>query len=457
MDEPEGKRLAQMIRWASRQVAGAFVLLMFLIALLLILPPGDGQKQDCEDGTPSGYCSADGLFLCQNGAYIIEPSRCTPPAPVETGGIFTSPGSCSDGTPDGECSDGRPYYCRYGKLVPDPALCGCPEGQMIEGDRCIDIIYCSDGTQSASCSDAKPSFCDDGVLVQDAPLCGCPDGFFELGDGCREMDPDYEYRSYEWMYEGESFRATLPFRKDLPGKFAAKPRGYTCYGGCESGQLSDYYQGLIDTKDQEELIKTLVSRVQYPDPDRRLMILLALVQSIPYDWDTAFSGIVIQKYPLETLYYDAGVCSDKSLLGAAIAKELGYGVSLMEYYDEGHMAMGLRCPEDLSNHGTGYCFLDVTSECNRLSDDRRTYLGNITLSSSPDIFVVGEGRALGPAIVQKDIDARRGFEDAASELEVLEPMLQNASDPQTYNAYAEEYNRYAAIYNSYLDCNGRYG
>ncbi len=39
-----------------------------------------------------------------------------------------------------------------------------------------------------------------------------------------------------------------------------------------------------------------------------------------------------------------------------LAKHLGYGVVLFDYIDENHLALGIKCPQELSNYNSGYCF-----------------------------------------------------------------------------------------------------
>ncbi len=47
---------------------------------------------------------------------------------------------CKDKTHYGTCSSTHPLYCYEGDLVPIPSKCGCPYGQDVVGDECLDKL-----------------------------------------------------------------------------------------------------------------------------------------------------------------------------------------------------------------------------------------------------------------------------------------------------------------------------
>ena len=97
------------------------------------------------------------------------------------------PVNCTDGTQFGECSVDKPLYCTRDALAPNPVKCGCPAGQRLYREKCIDIIQCYDGTFEPECSTTRPMQCMGGFLEERASLCGCPENEYAVGDSCREV------------------------------------------------------------------------------------------------------------------------------------------------------------------------------------------------------------------------------------------------------------------------------
>ena len=98
-------------------------------------------------------------------------------------------------------------------------------------------------------------------------------------------------------------------------------------------------------------------------------LVLAFVQAIPYDNDRArkiLAGAGDPQYPYETLFRQRGVCSDKSLLAAALLRELGYGAALFTYKAEHHMAVAVACPPEYSTYASGYCYAETTTPGHRI-------------------------------------------------------------------------------------------
>jgi hypothetical protein len=105
--------------------------------------------------------------------------------------------------------------------------------------------------------------------------------------------------------------------------------------------------------------------------DQIVDLTLAFVQTITYD-DAKAKNILAQTgsetilYPYETLFEQAGVCSDKSLLATVLLREMGYGTAIFAYEQDNHMAIGIECPKDSSTYGSGYCYAETTSVGNKI-------------------------------------------------------------------------------------------
>ena len=79
---------------------------------------------------------------------------------------------------------------------------------------------------------------------------------------------------------------------------------------------------------------------------------------------------------------------------AFLLRELGYGAVLFHYPKENHEALGIKCPIEKSFFNSGYCFIE-TSGPSIITDDKMIYQGGITLSSTPEIFLISDGLTFG--------------------------------------------------------------
>ena len=90
--------------------------------------------------------------------------------------------------------------------------------------------------------------------------------------------------------------------------------------------------------------------------------LITFVQSIPYADDHQAGA---PRYPLETLALVKGDCKDKSVLAAALLKEAGFDVALLDFKGTpGHVALGIAVDAggaSFSKDGTRYYYVEMTS------------------------------------------------------------------------------------------------
>jgi hypothetical protein len=107
------------------------------------------------------------------------------------------------------------------------------------------------------------------------------------------------------------------------------------------------YQRVVSESSGRPYLRDLAATIgsMSEDPDDHARIAVSLVQHLEYDDARAASTYYGVRYPYETLSLGRGVCSDKSVLLAALLHELGFGVALLEFDAENHMAVGLRCPD----------------------------------------------------------------------------------------------------------------
>ena len=135
------------------------------------------------------------------------------------------------------------------------------------------------------------------------------------------------------------------------------------------------YAGLTYVNTGENVVKDLADKIRDVASQKNLssdqMIELAscLVQNIPYDDKKAetvlSSGSIsnqdLAQFPYETIYKNSGICTDKTYLGSALIKELGYGTGIMLFPEAQHMALGIKAPAGYTDFGTKYTYVETTT------------------------------------------------------------------------------------------------
>ena len=150
-----------------------------------------------------------------------------------------------------------------------------------------------------------------------------------------------------------------------------------------------------------DLLNQIKNRASNPDDQARIAI--SLVQQIPYDTvkQEAFlqGSYSTNRIPYQVLYEHRGICNEKTKLLTFLLKELGYGVALLSYQEEKHMAVGVLVPPPYRSPGCGeYAFIETTRPA------IPTYV-NPDLTTLPVIIPITEGSAL-ESIEEEYIDAR---------------------------------------------------
>jgi hypothetical protein len=189
---------------------------------------------------------------------------------------------------------------------------------------------------------------------------------------------------------------------------------------CTTTEVQQYYLNFINEPSQKKYLDSLVSSIQSitPNKDDQVRIAISLVQQIPYDYTRLNSKSFKMRTPYEVLYENEGVCSEKSVLLAYLARGLGYGVVLFEFPSQNHMAVGIKSSSQYAFRNTGYAFVETT-EPTIPTDDQESYVGAGKLTSAANVLFVSDGSSF-LSISQEYSDAQE-FDSLMSMGRVLDP------------------------------------
>lgn len=199
---------------------------------------------------------------------------------------------------------------------------------------------------------------------------------------------------------GGASYTTDPTTRSLP--FTVRGRsgtvGVTLYGGLsrylDNKRPAFYgdYREYVNEPAQAETIRAIANalRSQAGSGDDAARAAISLVQHIQYDDARLSVQSSDLRHPYQVLYDDTGVCSEKSVLLAALLKELGYGVALLSFDSQNHMAVGILCPAEYSYRGTGYAFVESTRPTIPTDADGN-YVGVGHLTTIPTVISVAAG------------------------------------------------------------------
>jgi predicted transglutaminase-like cysteine proteinase len=166
-------------------------------------------------------------------------------------------------------------------------------------------------------------------------------------------------RNYSWTYNGLQW--------DWSGTFSKA--GFDYYRGKPHNRENNYAAYVLSDYDRQ-LLKGIVQKFKeageannYTEYDT-IMNIVSFVQSLPYTSDKVTTGYdEYPRYPLETLVDNGGDCEDTAILTAALLRELGFGVVLIQLPD--HMAVGVKGDKTLQGTyydymGSRYYYLETT-------------------------------------------------------------------------------------------------
>lgn len=192
----------------------------------------------------------------------------------------------------------------------------------------------------------------------------------------------------------------------------------------QSQSLTTYYQQYFNDDVQNVAFQTLIAEIKSKTDktDDQARIAINFVQHIPYDTNksnqisTNPNGQYTLRYPYQVLYDKKGICSEKSLLTALLLRELGYGIALLIFDKENHMAIGLKTSSEFDYQSSGYAFVETTRPT-IITYSTGDYMGVGKLTSKPEIIVISDGNSL--------VNLQEEYTDANeySELQALGPTL----------------------------------
>jgi len=168
-------------------------------------------------------------------------------------------------------------------------------------------------------------------------------------------------------------------------------RSYPC-DVCSPAQLM--YLSSIEIASQEAALENLVDLIKKKSSkkENQARIAVTLVQKIPYDSDrTSHLGARqhLQRFPYEVLYENLGVCAEKSQLLINLLKKLGFGTAYLEFEQENHAAVGIKCPPQYDYRDTGYCYIE-SNERTIISCDEDDFRSGFR-RNDPEVTVINDG------------------------------------------------------------------
>jgi hypothetical protein len=170
-------------------------------------------------------------------------------------------------------------------------------------------------------------------------------------------------RQYEWSYDGDSFRLTLPIPKDI----------YDYYSRMERAPIEDYSIYVTHPDDDAELVYPLAAELKRLavqkgyDSEETVNFAASFVQNLRYRLEDE----EYPNYPVETLFDKGGDCEDTAILTAALLQAMDYDTVLIRFSpererDAGHMAVGVAVPRVSGGYsytydGEEYYYLETTA------------------------------------------------------------------------------------------------
>lgn len=305
-------------------------------------------------------------------------------------------------------------------------------------------------------------------------------------------------RTFNWEYKGVKYTLTETLYQSLYDYYKSQPKAFSYVGELKPNWENEYYGMFLNRAQNDESIANLARDLQDLGKKHKLSddqivdLTLAFVQTIVYD-DAKAKNILAQTgsetmlYPYETLFQQAGVCSDKSLLATVLLREMGYGTAIFAYEQDNHMAIGIECPKDSSTYGSGYCFAETTSVGNKIGIiPTFDATSNKTVGTS-ELSVIDSNQAqqaklqqLGQMTIYQQTLGRQYFEvietkkiiaeidSLKKSIEILLPQLQeqqkainkkekalaemkSALEEYQNGQSIEKYNKLVSEYNDFLD------
>ena len=346
-------------------------------------PTGSILGSDCKCHKPcgssntyctSGTCCNGKCVSCPSGTMLGSDCKCHKPC-----------GSSSKYCTGGTCCNGNCVSCPSGTMLGSDCKCHKPCGSSSKyctGGTCCNgnCVSCPSGTMLGSdclCHAACGSsgqYCRSGSTCLNGKCVSCKEGYYLGRDGsCHSIQNtaarktsaasesgELISRTYFWKYKGTSYSWKVSIPKSLYDYYRAQPH--------DRSKLSSYNEYVISEKDKPYL-NALITKLKESGKNKgyseseTIMNVIAFVQAFPYFKDDV--STVYDEYPrysIETLVDNGGDCEDTAILTAALLREMGYGVVLIN--PTGHMAVGVKCSSCSGTYypynGAKYYYLETT-------------------------------------------------------------------------------------------------
>jgi len=299
-------------------------------------------------------------------------------------------------------------------------------------------------------------------------------------------------------YHGKNMAVTETLYGSLYDYYRTDPTKKSAY-------LHNQEKDFVTSYEQDGTVHELSTKIQALGTanglagDQILDLSACLIQNIPYDdakaarilgpnFATQPIDSVIPRYPYETLYDKTGICTDKTYLGAAVLRELGYETAILTFDAQKHMSLGVAVPAGYGSFGTKYGIMELTGSGFLVGDvpdlnataglainnyqtlpqgDASTgATGQLKLATPSNVIAVSAGsaysRVVERAALKKTIDeqkvtletAQTNYKQAATTLAAAETNLATAesaykshSTNASYADYTRAYNQYIVAYN----------
>lgn len=143
-----------------------------------------------------------------------------------------------------------------------------------------------------------------------------------------------EIKTFEWDFAGETFHLSINLDREIYYHYIHDKRPKI------SADPDAFFQKFLERKSGDQVIKQIakalveITKELELDPHEVVPLSASFVQSLPDELaHINLSGDLVRvKFPYVTLWDGSGTCCDKSMLGIALLKELGYGASLLYFH-----------------------------------------------------------------------------------------------------------------------------
>ena len=172
--------------------------------------------------------------------------------------------------------------------------------------------------------------------------------------------------SLKCTYSGQDITVSSQYYSNVNNYYHGNARKK---GLMDGGDLSKY----VYANAQDKTINTLADKIRQVgvekgfSDDQVLELATCFIQNIPYDNARASKILssgndsASEQYPYETLYKNSGICTDKTYLGSALLKELGYGTAIFIFPEDKHVALGVSAPNGYTEFSTAYTMMELTT------------------------------------------------------------------------------------------------